>query len=303
MAKKIFITAGDPRGIGLEIIFKALNRLQILDGIEINIAGSYSEIKRGAERFACGRNFRILDAGDLSDPGRDVLKAIDSAVEEVRKNSRDSALVTAPVSKKAVWRTDKRFVGHTEYLARISSARQVAMSFISSRVKLSLLTTHLPLKEVPGSLSIKSVISHLLTVEKDLKFRFKINSPRIMLCSLNPHSGEGGLSGSEERDILIPAVNELSGAGLDITGPESPAHALRMALKGEADFLVSPYHDQLLPAVKNFLAPSVNMTMGLGFIRTSPDHGPAFDMKGKNSADYSAMEAAIRLACKLITDE
>ena len=164
---------------------------------------------------------------------------------------------------------------------------------------MSLLTEHVPLGSVPGLIDCELIRSHVRLLVKDLKKWFAVKDPSLVISSINPHSGESGLLGAEEKDVIIPAVEGLRKEGVKIDGPFSPAFALRCALEGRYGVVVSPYHDQLLPAFKVLLGPSVNVTLGLGFPRTSPDHGPAVDTAGKKEADHSSMKAAIGLALEL----
>jgi 4-hydroxythreonine-4-phosphate dehydrogenase len=295
--KKIFITGGDPRGIGSEIILKSLGEIleseRIVSFIPI-IIGDENIIEREAdkyeqlnivygdsEEYAPG-NIYCRHVKSSKDPGIDSLSYIDKAVELCR-SSEDSALVTAPVIKDAIAKIKKGFIGHTEYLAQISGKEDVVMSFISKQVRMSLLTTHVPLKS-------------------EMKKWFGIKSPRSVICWVKPHAGEAGFLGREEKKVFIPAVEKLKSEGISISGPVAPNEALKITMECESDFLVSPYHDQLLTALKMFLGPTVNFTMGLDFIRTSPDHGPAIDIAGKKPADHRSMKAAIGLAVNLIKE-
>ena len=308
LVKRLFITMGDPQGIGAEIILKSLKELlcspQNNNFIPI-IIGDETILTEYAERYSVallpleeiakkGRVYFIAVESEKN-PGADSLNYIKKSVGFLLKHP-GSALITAPVSKRDIAVYEKNFRGHTEYIASLVDSDNVAMTFISSKVKISLLTTHIPLKEVSSKITKETIISHIDVVLWGLKMWFKMDSPRMVVCSLNPHAGEGGLVGDEEKNIFIPAVKELKKRGVDITCPVVAASALEEAIDGKYDFIVTCYHDQILPAVKALLGPSVNLTMGLPFIRTSPDHGTARDIAGKDIADYRSMKEAIKLA-------
>ena len=298
MAKKIFITMGDPRGIGPSIIFNSLKDIQ-LEGLDITVIGDKRKLSAGASKagFEIGR-IKISDIQLSANAGADSVAFIDRALLLVCNNP-GSALVTAPVEKKAVASFKEGFRGHTEYIAKLCKVKNPVMSFISDKLRMSLLTTHLPLEEVASNIKKARIEAHVEIINSCLKKYFNINTPRIVLCSLNPHCGEECLLGSQEAGEMRPAVEGLKKKNIFIYGPLSPSYALKECLKGRYDFLVSPYHDQVLPALKAFAAPSVNLTMGLPFIRTSPDHGPAVDLPAGSKADYSGMKKAIELAAEL----
>ncbi len=299
MASEIYISMGDRRGIGAAIIFGSLREMGERAG-KINIIGDSGILMWEASRggFNAG-SVNIIDVAPSGDPGKDALNFLDRAMDEVLSNP-GSALVTAPVQKEAVDRVHKGFRGHTEYIASRCGVKNPVMAFVSSgNIKISLLTRHIPLKDVPEFLSRSALTEHIRRVTADLKKYFNIKSPRIALCSLNPHRGEGGLIGEEERKIIKPAADLLRDGGVDVRGPLNASQALKEVSCGSCDFAVSIYHDQLLPAIKALDGPSVNLTMGLPFIRTSPDHGPALDLPPGHWADHSSMKKAIELAVSL----
>ncbi|MGM0567851.1 MAG: PdxA family dehydrogenase [Elusimicrobiota bacterium] len=298
MAKKIFITMGDPRGIGPSIIFNSLKEIQLED-LDITIIGDKRKLSAEADKsgFAIGQ-IKISDIKISGNAGADSVAFIDRALLHVCHNP-GSALVTAPVEKRAAASFKEGFRGHTEYIAEFCKVENPVMSFISDKLKMSLVTTHLPLEKVASKIKKAMIERHVKIINSCLKKHFNINTPRIVLCSLNPHCGEEGLLGAQEAEEMKPAVEALKKKNVFICGPLSPSYALKECLRGRYDFLVSPYHDQILPALKAFMAPSVNLTMGLPFIRTSPDHGPAVDLPSGRKADYSAMKKAIELAGEL----
>jgi 4-hydroxythreonine-4-phosphate dehydrogenase len=311
--KKIYITMGDPRGIGPEIILKSLK-----DILKINkkydfvpvIIGDKNIIKDYAAKYSIdfyeavnadyksGRIY-FINVETKNHPGYDSLNYIEKGVQLCRQDSQ-SAIVTAPVIKESIAQIRNDFTGHTEYLAKLMNVDRVVMSFISTGIKMSLLTTHLPLKEVSFQINAENISEHVKIIVVCLKRWFDISSPNIVLCSINPHAGEEGLLGNEEKEKIIPALKQLKKEGVNITGPLGAPEALKRTIDKEFDFIISAYHDQILTAVKVFLEPTVNLTMGLPIVRTSPDHGPALDMAGKERGDFRSMKSAIELAAELV---
>ncbi|MGM0440965.1 MAG: PdxA family dehydrogenase [Elusimicrobiota bacterium] len=307
--KEIFITAGDPRGIGPEIICKSLDRLAKEDKIKnkIVIGGSRDDFEKYAGEFNLefdfdtdknNPGFYLFHIPRSGDPATDCLNYLEKGIEYCKQNPR-SALVTAPVRKDEVARIQPGFTGHTGYLAQKFNQKDVVMSFVTDRIKMSLLTTHISLKEVSSAITVGKILTHVRIVDRSLRENFGIEGGRLVLASLNPHGGESGLLGTEEETVFKRARDRLEEEKINISGPYSPEKVLKEFLEGKYDFIVSPYHDQFLPAVKYLLGPSVNYTMGLPVIRTSPDHGPALDIAGKDKARPDSFLKAIELAFKL----
>ncbi len=295
--KKIIFTMGDPRGIGPEIILKSL--ACIGEKFSFTVAGSSKLMLKEAEKQGYPlKRGDIKDPGASGDPARDALEYIKAGFSLVKENP-GSVLVTSPVEKKSIADLCPGFSGHTGYLAELSGLSGALMCFIASRAKMSLLTQHIPLREVPETVSGELIVSHIRLLRKELSRWFPSVPSRMVICGLNPHSGDGGLLGREEIEVFTGAIRELGEEGVELLGPCAPAAALRGALEGRYDFIVSVYHDQLLPAFKVLLGPSVNVTLGLGFVRTSPDHGPAFDLAGTGRADFTSMQAAVELGLEL----
>lgn len=289
---------GDPRGIGPEIIFKSLKEYRG-ESFETHICGDTVILSREAERQGFDLSkVSVSDPGGSASPGEASLKYIDEALS-LKDKYPGSSLLTAPVEKRAVADYLPGFTGHTGYLAMRDGNLDTVMSFITKKMKMSLLTEHISLRNVGSSISIKGVIQHIKIVKEDLFKYFKIMSPKFVVASVNPHSGESVPENNEDDRVLYPAIEVLRSEGLIIDGPFSADHALRSALEGNYDFIISPYHDQLLPAFKVLLGPSVNMTFGLGYPRLSPDHGPALDIAGLAPADFSSMREALKLAVVL----
>jgi 4-hydroxythreonine-4-phosphate dehydrogenase len=282
---RIAITAGDPAGIGPEIAARAAADSRVRAVCEPVIFGPPA----GAS-FAPG----VLSA----DAGRAAYDAICAAVREAQAG-RVAAIATAPVNKLAFARAGLPWKGHTDLLAHLTGAQRVAMMFWSERLKVVLATVHVPLAEVP-----KLVTGELLAGIIDLTARelprFGLSSPRLALAGLNPHAGEEGLLGEEDVRVLRPAVDAARSRGIDIGGPYPGDTVFVRAARGEFDGVIACYHDQgLIPVKLLAFGESVNVTLGLPIVRTSVDHGTAFDIAGKGIADASSMIAATLLAARL----
>jgi len=274
MKPAIIVTTGDPRGIGPEVTKKALQD---------------SAIKGLA-------NFLVIDSKDMT--GFDAIK---KAVK-LLKNKKADALVTAPVNKEAINKSGVFFQGHTEYLAKATDTNKFAMMLCGDKLKVTIVTRHVPLKKVSDILTQAKIIEAIKLTESALKKYFGIKEPRIGVCALNPHCGEGGKIGSEERDIISPAIKKIRRSIPGIQGPISGDVIFYMAYHGKLDAIISMYHDQGLGPLKMVaFEKGVNVTLGLPFIRTSPDHGTAYDIAGKDMANPNSMKEAIKLAVKMCT--
>lgn len=210
------------------------------------------------------------------------------------------AMVTAPVQKSVLNDAGIAFTGHTEFLAQRAKADHVVMMLVGGGLRVALATTHLPLSEVPRAITRQGLRRTLEVLDRELKLRFRLPHPRILVAGLNPHSGESGYLGTEDRDIIAPAVAEAAAAGIAASGP-IPADTLFVPerLKG-ADCVLAMYHDQGLPVLKYAsFGRGVNVTLGLPFVRTSVDHGTALDLAGTGRADPSSLVEAVRLAIEL----
>ena len=287
-AKVIGITMGDPSGVGPEVIRKALKKGRFPSSTAFVIIGSQKLFKNIP--------VPVIDI-TYRTPGEGALKSLERAVALVKGGGLD-ALVTAPLSKEAVSRFQKDFRGHTEYLARAFGVKRFDMMFVSPRVRISLVTRHVPLKNVPALITRKAVLDSIALMDETLKRRFHIRSPRIAVLGLNPHAGEGGLLGYEDIRAIGPAIRSAQQQGIKAHGPFA-ADTFFCHDKG-FDGIVAMYHDQGLTPVKGmYFKELVNFTAGLPFVRTSPVHGTAFDIAGQGIADASSMIAAIQLAREL----
>ncbi len=231
--------------------------------------------------------------------GRHVLALLDRALQGCR--SREfAAMVTAPVQKSTINDAGVPFTGHTEYLAERTGTPRVVMMLVGGGLRVALATTHLPLAAVPAAITREGLVEALRIVDRDLRLRFRIGRPRILVAGLNPHAGESGHLGREEIEVIAPALGQLRREGLAVEGP-LPADTLftARALAG-ADAVLAMYHDQGLPVLKHAsFGHAVNITLGLPVIRTSVDHGTALDLAGSGEVDAGSLEAAIALACEL----
>lgn len=278
---------GDPSGIGPEVALKALASPKVKGLADFLLIGDAEK-----KSFRYGR----------IDPacGRAAIQYIDRAVELIKKGEAD-ALVTGPVNKSAIRASGiANFEGHTEYLAGAARVRDFAMMFVGKSLKITLVTRHIALKDVARSVSAEKIYRVIALTHKYLFEYFGIKRPRIGVAGLNPHAGEGGSFGREEEDIIKPAIRKASGKFGHITGPFPPDVVFYDALNKRFDAVVAMYHDQaLIPFKMLHFKDGVNVTLGLPFVRTSPDHGTAFDIAGKGVADPASMIEAIALACRL----
>lgn len=211
-----------------------------------------------------------------------------------------SALVTAPVQKSVINRAGVPFSGHTEYLAQLTDSAQPVMLLAGSRLRVALATTHLPLAAVPAAIEPKRLERILLVIDRDMRRRFGFAAPRILVLGLNPHAGEDGTLGHEERDVIAPVVQQLIRRGLHLLGPVSADTAFTEESLRRCDVVLAMYHDQGLPVLKALaFGDVVNVTLGLPIIRTSVDHGTALPLAGTGKARDSSLQAALDLAAEL----
>jgi 4-hydroxythreonine-4-phosphate dehydrogenase len=295
------VTLGDPRGIGPEVVTKAVRHLrEQRDDTHFIIVGpdefdpelgSYEGVGRfdGSER----------SAGALS--ARAVERAVDLALEGTA-----AGIVTGPIHKPALRAAGVMEPGHTEMLLRITGVPDVGMLMAAEETRLGaplrvlLATTHVPLRSVPDLLSADLLVSQGMLLNASLETDWNLVPPRIALCALNPHASDGGLFGDEEDRVFRPAVEALRRAGVQVDGPIPADTVFRRTLNGEYDAVIAPYHDVGMAPFKTVaFGTGVNVTLGLPFVRTSPDHGTAFDIVGTGRADPSSMQAAIQMASRL----
>ena len=210
-------------------------------------------------------------------------------------------LVTGPISKENIISIDKKFSGHTEHIQKLTKSKDVLMLLGSEKLKVALATTHIPLKAVPKKITKSLIINKAIILDDELKNKFRIKNPQITLLGLNPHAGEGGKIGSEEKEILLPAVKELRKKKINISYPKSADTAFTKKGLKETDAFLGMYHDQVLPVLKALsFGSAVNVTLGIPIVRTSVDHGVALDMAGSGKSDTASLKEAIKIAKKII---
>ena len=282
---RIAITVGDPAGIGPEIARKTADDVRVREVCEPVLYGPPE-----------GSTF---PPGHLSaEAGRAAYDAICAAVRDAQAGSI-AAIATAPINKLAFWKAGLPWKGHTDLLGHLTKSPRAAMMFWSEPLKVVLATVHVPLAAVPVTLT-RDVMNEIIDLTARELPRFGIARPRLAVAGLNPHAGEEGLLGAEERTVIRPAVEAARSRGIQITGPIPADTVFVRATKGEFDVVIACYHDQgLIPVKLLAFGHSVNVTLGLPIIRTSVDHGTAFDIAGKNVADPTSMIEATLLAARL----
>lgn len=314
------ISMGDPSGIGPEIVVKALASPGQQPCV---VLGSVSVIRAAAERFAPDHTVTALDAIEESAPGPKRIAVLETGGEapfpvgevsaasgraafaairvgiELARTGRASGLVTAPIHKEALAAAGLSYPGHTEMLAEFGGAKRVAMMLANEDVRTVLVTIHCSLREAIERIDRAAELAAIRLAHEGC-VALGIDRPRVAIAGLNPHAGEGGLFGREEIEVIGPAIEEARAEGIDATGPWSGDTVFMQARRGRFDVVVAQYHDQGLIPVKYLgVEEGVNITLGLPFVRTSPDHGTAFDIAGKGIADPSSLATAIRYAHRL----
>jgi 4-hydroxythreonine-4-phosphate dehydrogenase len=302
------VTLGDPRGIGPEIARRAL--AEPLDA-EITVVGAEDQIgdipaqsRISVGAWGLGSGDSDQDRHRVMRAGRIAGHAVESAVRLALAKEVD-AIVTAPAHKHALHLAGFPYPGHTEWLAHLAGDVEVAMMLAAEAVpqdtgshplRVVLVTTHVPFRDVPALLTVERVVRTGRIVDRALRSWWGIAQPRLAVCAVNPHAGESGLFGDEEERVLKPAANQLGAAG-----PLPADTVFVRAMRGEFDAVLAPYHDVGMTAIKvAAFGRAVNVTLGLPFPRTSPDHGTALDIAGTGKADASSMREALELAIKLV---
>jgi 4-hydroxythreonine-4-phosphate dehydrogenase len=284
---RVGITVGDPAGIGPEIAVKAAADSRVLDVCEPRLYGPHGEAVAGFTR------------GHISaEAGRAAYDAIVSAVGDARAGQID-AIATAPINKEAFALAGLPWKGHTDLLAHLTRTPRVAMMFYAEELRVVLATIHVPIADVPRLLT-RELVDFIIDLTAREMPRFGYPRPRLALAGLNPHAGEHGVIGREDEAVLRPAVEAAAGRGIAITGPWPGDTVFGRAARGEFDAVIACYHDQgLIPVKLLAFGRAVNVTLGLPIVRTSVDHGTAFDIAGRGVADASSLVEAIRLAARL----
>jgi 4-hydroxythreonine-4-phosphate dehydrogenase len=324
---RIGITMGDPAGIGPEVVLKAvaeedirklcvpviIGDAQLLahTARTLDLQCGYDIVRRGEpfpDQFSDPVIFHLDNIGGFIEPGIESGAAgkaaagyIEAAVELCAAGSIE-AIATAPINKRALFLGGYSFPGHTEFLAHLTGAEEYAMAFVAANLRIVLLSTHVPLSEAIRLVEKDRLVKVINLAQRELR-RWGIERPRLAVAALNPHGAEGGLFGVEEASEMVPAIEACRGLDdINVQGPVSADTVFLRASRGEFDAVIACYHDQAMIPVKCLsFGEAVNVTLGLPFIRTSVDHGTAFDIAGKGIAEHSSMVAAIKLAADLST--
>ena len=323
---RIGITMGDPTGIGPEIIVKALSMEEPFQACRPIVFGDREVLSRAIQIQKLSATLEIIEKipqdGFLPKKiflfpvsrlditslrfgkpdracGEAMVRYIEEAVKRVSRGELD-AITTCPINKQAMNTAGYSFPGHTELLGHLSESSPVAMMFLGSKWKIVLVTTHLPLKDVSGSITAGRILSILRLTDEGMKKYFGIPHPKMAVLGLNPHCGEEGLLGEEEKKDVIPAIAEARSLGMDVEGPFPADSFFNLSGRTTFDVVISMYHDQgLIPIKMLDFKEAVNFTLGLPFIRTSVDHGTAYDLAGKGLADPTNLVKAVLAAANL----
>lgn len=323
MAQHIVISSGDINGIGPEIILKTLRELtlgdhtvtilssqQVMDYYcsKLDLSLSYYTIQSIQDAQPGTVNILecydektvIIEPGALSRrAGACAMQAIEQGIE-LCKTGKADALVTAPISKEAVNLAGYYIPGHTEFLAEHTDTDDFLMMLVNGGLRVGLVSGHIPVAAVPGAITKRSIIRHAKIMHQSLKEDFGIARPRLAVLGLNPHAGDGGIIGREEIEIVAPAIKKIIDDGINTTGPHPADGFFGNKKQKECDGILAMYHDQgLIPFKALSFGAGVNFTAGLPIVRTSPDHGTAFDIAGKGEADPSSFKRAFQLAIQL----
>ena len=321
------ITMGDPAGIGPEVVLKAVAEEEIRRVCIPVIIGDAQLLAHTARTLdlRCGYDivrkeepfpdhlsepviFHLDNIGGFIEPGiesgaagRAAAAYIEASVELCAAGSVD-AIATAPINKRALFLGGYSFPGHTEFLAHLTGAEEYAMAFVAANLRIVLLSTHVPLSEAIRLVERDRIVKVVNLAHRELQ-RWGMERPRLAVAALNPHGAEGGLFGVEEASEIVPAIEACRRLDdINVQGPFSADTVFLRASRGEFDAVIACYHDQAMIPVKCLsFGEAVNVTLGLPFIRTSVDHGTAFDIAGKGIAEHSSMVAAIKLAAELST--
>ncbi len=325
--KTIAITIGDMNGIGPEVTLKAVaqifasprdfraaiigpatvmefwqNHLRLSMPLQKISNWNLWPVGAPVVLFDEGGETAPVQIGALSTPAGKIAGAALRRAIALAQEKKVHAIVTAPVNKRALHLAGYRYPGQTELLAEGLGARDFAMMLVAEDFRVALVTTHLPLRQVAAAISTDLILRRLRVLHQDLSTRFRLAAPRIAVTGLNPHAGEGGLLGEEEQTIIAPAIQHANAEGIATEGPFSADALFGQYKQKRFEAYLAMYHDQGLIPLKMFgFGRAVNYTAGLPIIRTSPDHGTAFDIAGKNRADAASMVEAIRLAADILT--
>lgn len=302
----LVVTAGDPAGIGPDICLDVAARRRH-EVPHFVVVGDEAALRERAAMLGLAFELEVIDvpfpaAVDCGSPepanAEALLAGLKMAVDGCR-DGRFAAMVTAPLAKHVISESGVPFSGHTEYLAELTGAALPVMLLVAGGLRVALATTHIPLREVPDALSREGLAAAIDVLHSGLEQRFAIDEPEIVVCGLNPHAGEHGQLGSEDEEVIAPVVAELSARGMKLRGPV-PADTAFLNAGARTDAVLAMYHDQGLPVLKYAgFGGGVNVTLGLPIVRTSVDHGTAFELAGTGRASSDSLVAAMKLAAEL----
>jgi len=323
--KPFAISCGDPAGIGPEIIEKSWLQREKLGLNSFFAVGSIDDFEGNDEipalkitapdqaekAFASGLPIFDVCDGSTAAPGNPTVEGAQCALHALEiscglaRSGDAGAIITAPVSKTQLYKIGFRYPGQTEFVSeRCGIARENAVMMLAGpTLRVIPMTTHIALKDVPAKLTQQLIVAHGRTAAKAMTRNFGIKNPRIAVAGLNPHAGENGALGDEERLVMQPAIEQLRSEGMDVTGPFPADTMFHEEARSKYDVALCPYHDQALVPLKTLhFFDGVNMTLGLPIVRTSPDHGTAFDIAGQGIADPRSMIAAIKMAATAVAN-
>ena len=318
---RVAITQGDTNGVGYEVIFKAFEdpvmfelctpiiygspKVATYHRKALNLETNFSVINNAQDAredrlnlLACDNDEVKVELGQPSaEAGQAAFKALDRAMTDYRSGLYD-VLVTAPINKATIQNPDFHFPGHTEYIqTSLGDGKKALMILMNETLRVALVTTHLPIKDVAKAISKEAIVERAKIFHEALRRDFRISCPRIAVLSLNPHAGDDGLLGSEEKEVIIPAINELAAQGIQAFGPYAADGFFGAGTYERFDGVLAMYHDQGLAPFKTIaLESGVNYTAGLPIVRTSPDHGTAYDIAGQGRADANSLRQAVYTA-------
>jgi 4-hydroxythreonine-4-phosphate dehydrogenase len=292
LSKPLVITAGEPAGIGPELCNTLADSPYVDDVV---IVGDRRQFDNRLRIIDTPFPAKVMPGNPSTANAGTLLEGLRTAAEGCM-NGDFAGMVTAPLAKSVIADSGVEFIGHTEFLAEVTGAPLPVMMLVAGELRVALASTHLPLREVADYLTAERLQQVLQILHADLRDKFGISSPEIVVCGLNPHAGENGHLGSEEDEFIRPTIDQLRQQGLDLRGP-LPADTAFTPASGHKDAVLAMYHDQGLPVLKYAgFGDAVNVTLGLPIIRTSVDHGTAFDIAGQGKADAGSLLAAVALA-------
>jgi len=319
--KLVAVTMGDPSGVSTEIIIKSWKKTantffvihdpdyikkvanKFKTKVKIKTISRPEEAHEVFKKFLPVLPIKIDKDTKLGKPNHknseNIFNSIDLAVK-LAKKKEVSGIVTSPISKEVLSKFKKNFSGHTEYLAKSDKKKQFGMMLLNKKLRVVPFTTHVPLKNVHKYIKQKPLFAAIKLLNNSLKKNFDIKKPKIAVTGLNPHSGDGGLLGNEEQKIILPVIKKIKKSGISISGPLSPDSAFQQKNLKFFDAFLCMYHDQALIPVKTIdFEKTINYTLGLSFVRTSPDHGTGYDIANKFIANETSLITAINYAAKI----